>query len=87
MKDFAFQSNDKLIIKGLLNLAIKPNEDTRDLLNRIIETMEIIKESYSNYRNKVVAPHHNLNGGWTYQMGEKYKDNTVNNLMHFFKIN
>jgi len=33
---FAVQTNDKLIIKGLSNLAMKPTESTSDLLNRVM---------------------------------------------------
>jgi hypothetical protein len=35
---------NKLIMEGLLNLTMKPNEDTRDLLNWITDRMVIIKE-------------------------------------------
>lgn len=73
-------------MKGLSNLAMKPNEDMRDLINRITDTMVIIKESYSNYQNKVLCPHHDLNGGWLDATGEKYKSDTVNNLMNFLKM-
>jgi hypothetical protein len=50
--EFAGQSKAKLIIKGLSNITMKINQDTRDLINQIIGTMVIIKESYANYHTK-----------------------------------
>jgi len=41
---FTTQTNDKLIIRGLSNLAMKPTETMGELLNSITNTM-IIKES------------------------------------------
>jgi len=49
---FTTQSDDKHIIDGLSNLAMKPNESMGELLARIINTMVIIKESYAAYENK-----------------------------------
>jgi hypothetical protein len=46
-RQFATQSDNKLIINGLSNLAMKPSELTGELLARIINTMAIIKESYT----------------------------------------
>jgi hypothetical protein len=42
-KQFATQMDDKLIIDGLANLAMGPNETTEELLARITNTMVIIK--------------------------------------------
>jgi hypothetical protein len=49
---FTTQSDDKHIIDGLSNLAMKPNESMGELLARIINTMVIIKEIYAAYENK-----------------------------------
>jgi hypothetical protein len=46
------QSNDKLIVDGVANLAMKPGATTRDLLNRITNTMFIIKVSCNSYQKK-----------------------------------
>jgi hypothetical protein len=54
-RQFAKQSDDKLIVDGLFNLAMKPNESTGKLLARITNTMVIIKESNAAYENKVAA--------------------------------
>jgi hypothetical protein len=55
-KQFVTQTDDKLIIDGLSNLAMGPSETTGELLARITHTMVIIKESYAAYENKVKEP-------------------------------
>jgi len=85
-KEFAIKSNDKLIIEGLLNLTMRPNEDRRYLLNWITNTMVIIKESYSSYCNKPTTPHHDLKAGWSDATGRKLNVDTISNLMNFFKM-
>jgi hypothetical protein len=62
-KQFATQTDDKLIIGGLSNFAMGLNETTGELLARITNTMVIIKESYAAYENKVEAPPQDGNGG------------------------
>jgi hypothetical protein len=52
-REFAIQSNDKLIREGLSNLAMKSSKTTRKLLNRIVDTIVIIKEGYVDFQNKV----------------------------------
>jgi hypothetical protein len=46
-KEFAIQSNDKLIINFLANHAMNTSKTTWDLLNRLAKMMVIIKESYT----------------------------------------
>jgi hypothetical protein len=85
-RQFATQSDDKLIIDGLSNLAMKPNESTGELLARITNTMVIIKESYAAYENKVEAPQHNANGGYLDATATKWKNYSINKVMQFFKM-
>jgi hypothetical protein len=82
---FAFQSNDTLIIEGLSNLAMM-KELTCNLLNRVTNVMVIIKESYAAYQNKVQALLKNANGSYLTATAEKYKNNAVNNTIQFFKM-
>ncbi len=42
---FATQTDEKMIMEGLSNLAMKPGESTGELLARITNTMVIIKDS------------------------------------------
>ena len=46
---FATQTDEKMIMEGLSNLAMKPGESTGELLARITNTMVIIKDSYASY--------------------------------------
>jgi hypothetical protein len=71
---------------GLSNLAMKPKESMGELLARITNTMVIIKESYATYKNKVEAPHHDANGGYLDTTATKWKNDSVNNVMQFFKM-
>jgi hypothetical protein len=65
-RQFATQTDKKMIIEGLSNLAMKLSESTGKLLARITNTMVILKESYASYENKPAAPaHHDVNGGFT----------------------
>jgi hypothetical protein len=71
-RQFATQTDEKLIIEGLSNLAMKPYESTGELLARITNTMVIIKDSYTNYENKVAPPaHHDINGGYALDTATK----------------
>jgi len=84
---FAMQSDDKLIIDGHSNLAMKPNKSTGELLARITNTMVIIKESYMAYENKVAAPaNHDTNRGYLEATATKWRNDSVNNTMQFFKM-
>jgi hypothetical protein len=48
-QEYAVQNNDKLILEGLSNLAMKPNETTNKLLTRITRTTRVIRESFDDY--------------------------------------
>jgi hypothetical protein len=45
-----------LILEGLANLAMKPNETTNELLTRITRTTRVIKESYAENGGKIPYP-------------------------------
>jgi len=87
-KQFATQTDDKLIIYWLTNLAMGLNETTGELLARITNTMVIIKESYAAYENKVEAPPQDGNGGVGYldATATQWKNDAVNNMLQFFKM-
>jgi hypothetical protein len=48
---FATQTDEKMIMEGLSNLAMKPGNSTGELLARIRNKMVIIKDSYASYEN------------------------------------
>jgi hypothetical protein len=65
-RQFATQTDEKMIMEGLSNLAMKPGESTGELLARITNTMVIIKDSYASYENKPPAPaNFDVNNGFT----------------------
>ncbi len=82
---FMVQTNYKLKFKGFSNLAMKPTESTCNLLNRVTDTMVIIKESYAAYQNNVQAPLNNINNGYLTAIAKKYNNDAVNNAMQIFK--
>jgi hypothetical protein len=83
----ATQMDDKLIIKGLSNLAMRPNELTGTTLVRITNTMVIIKDSNVAYQNKVSALlHHDASGGCLDATATKWENDLVNNAVQFFKM-
>jgi hypothetical protein len=83
---FATQTDDKLLIDGLSNLAMKPNKSTSELPAQITKTMGIIKDSFAAYCNKVPASNHNANRGYLDATATKWRNNSVNNAFHFFKM-
>jgi hypothetical protein len=62
-QEYAVQTNNKLILEGLSNLAMKPNEMTNELLTRLTRTTRVIRESFYEYDAKIPYPHNDVNGG------------------------
>ncbi len=62
-QEYAVQTNNKLILEGLLNLAMKPNEMTKELLTPITRMTRVIRESFDEYDAKIPYPHNDVNGG------------------------
>jgi len=89
-KQFATQTDDNQIIDGLSNFAMGPNETTGELLARITNLMMIIKESYAAYDNKIPEPPTNAHGlghvGLLETTATQWKNNTVNKMLQFFKM-
>ncbi len=76
-----------MIIEGLSNLAMKPNESMGELLARITNTMVILKESYASYEIKPAAlPHHDVNGGFTMPTARRWRNEALNNATQFLKM-
>jgi hypothetical protein len=67
-----------------------PNETTGELLARITNTMVIIKESNVAYENKVPEPAMDAHGlgqvGFLEATATQWKNNTVKNMLQFFKM-
>jgi hypothetical protein len=84
-KQYAVQTNEKLIIEGLANLIMKSRENTCDLLNWVTDMMVIIKESYTNYQNKAATLVNDNGNRFTTATAEQWNRDTVN-VMQFFKM-
>jgi hypothetical protein len=85
-KQYAVQSNDKLIIQGLANLTMNPSENTWDLLKWVTDKMVSIKESFASYRNKAMTLVTDNCNGYMTATTEQLNRDTVNNVMQFFKM-
>jgi len=86
-RQFATQTDEKMIMEGLSNLAMKPGESTGELLARITNTMVIIKDSYASYENKPLAPaNFDVNNGFTMPVCRQWKDDAHNNAQQFLKM-
>ena len=86
-RQFATQTDEKMIMEGLSNLAMKLGESTGELLARITNTMVIIKESYASYENKPPAPaNFDVNNGFTMPVCRQWKDDVLNNTQQFLKM-
>jgi len=86
-RQFATQTDEKMIMEGLSNLAMKPGESTGELLARITNTMVIIKESYASYENKPAAPaNFDVNNGFTMPVCRQWRDDVLNNTQQFLKL-
>jgi hypothetical protein len=86
-RQFATQTDEKMIMEGLSNLAMKPGESTGKLRARITNTMVIIKDSYASYENKPPAPaNFDVNNGFTMPVCRQWKDDVLNNTQQFLKM-
>jgi hypothetical protein len=62
-QEYPVQTNERLILEGLVNLAMKPNEMTNELLTRITRTVSVTKESFADYGAITLDPHNDINHG------------------------
>ncbi len=60
-QEYAIQTNQRLILEGLANLAMKPNETTNELLTKITRMVRVIKESFADYGAITPDPHNDIN--------------------------
>jgi hypothetical protein len=69
-QEYTVQTNKRLILEGLANLAMKPSETTNELLTRITCTTRVIKKSFAEYGSVVTCM--NINSFKT-AFGKKHK--------------
>jgi len=85
--EYAVQTNERLILEGLANLAMKPNETMNELLTRITRTVRVIKESFENYGAITPDPHNDINHGISNQTFRTFKQQYTAMMFNFFKMN
>jgi len=86
-QEYAVQTNDKLILEGLSNLAMKPNETTNELLTRITRTTRVIRESFDDYEAKIPYPLNNQNDGISNHSFWRFLRQYDAMWINFFKMN
>jgi hypothetical protein len=86
-QEYAVQTNDKLILEGLSNLAMKPNETTNELLTRITRTTRVIRESSNDYDAKIPYPHNDVNGRISNYSFQRFLRQYDTMWINFFKMN
>ncbi len=86
-QEYAVQTNDKLILEGLSNLVMKPNEMTSELLTRITRTTRVIRESFDDYGAKIPYPHNDVNGGISNHSFRRFLRQYDAMWINFFKMN
>ncbi len=86
-QEYAVQTNHRLILEGLANLAMKPNETTNELLTRIPRTVRVIKEKFADYGAITPDPHNDINHGISNQTFRTFKRQYTNMMFNFFKMN
>jgi hypothetical protein len=86
-QEYAVQTNERLILEGLSNLAMKPNEMTNELLPRITRTTRVIKESFADYRGVTPHPHNDRNDGISNHAFWTFKKQYIAMMFNFFKMN
>jgi hypothetical protein len=86
-QEYAVQANERLILEGLANLAMKPNEMTNELLTRITRTVRDIKESFADYGAITPDPHNDINHGISNQTFRMFKRQYTAMMFNFFKMN
>jgi hypothetical protein len=86
-QEYAVQTNYKLILEGLSNLAMKPNETTNELLTRITRTTRVIRESFDDYDAKIPYPHNDRNDGISNHSFRRFLRQYDAMWINFFKMN
>jgi hypothetical protein len=85
--EYAVQTNKRLILEGLANLAMKPNETTNELLTQITRTVRVIKESFENYGAITPDLHNDNNHGISNQTFQTFKQQHTAMMFNIFKMN
>jgi hypothetical protein len=86
-QEYAIQTIERLILEGLANLAMKPNETTNEFLTRITRTTRVIKESFTDYGAITPDPRNDINHRISIQAFRTFKKQYMAMMFNFFKMN
>jgi hypothetical protein len=84
---YAVQTNESLILEGLSNLAMKPNETTNKVISRITDMIRVIKESFADFRGKIPEPLNDINEGISDKSFRTFLKRHNAMMFNFFKMN
>jgi hypothetical protein len=77
----------RLILEGLANLAMKPNETMNELLTRITQNTWVIKENFTDYGGITPYPPNDINHRISNQAFQTFKKQYTAMMFNFFKMN
>ncbi len=86
-QEYAVQTNERLILEGLANLAMKPSETTNKPLMRITNTTRVKKESFAEYRAITPDLLNNQNDGISNALFHQFKKQYTAMMFNFFNMN
>jgi hypothetical protein len=86
-QEYAVQTNERLILERLANLAMKPSETTNELLTRITCTTRLIKESFAEYGAITPDPLNDWNDSISNALFCQFKKQYTAMMFNFFKMN
>ncbi len=86
-QEYAVQTNERLILEGLSNLAMKPNETTNKVISQIMRTVRVIKESFYNFGGVIPYPHNNINGSISNNSFQAFMRQCNTMMFKYFKMN
>ncbi len=86
-QEYAVQTNERLILEGLSNLAMKPTETMNVVISRITRTVRVIKESFEDYGGVIPYPPNNRNDGISNHAFTMSMRQHNAMMFNFFKMN
>jgi hypothetical protein len=86
-QEYAVQTNERLILERLANLAMKPSEMMNELLTRITCTTRVIQESFTEYGGITPDPLNDRNDSISNHSFHNFKKQFTAMMFNFFRMN
>ncbi len=87
LQEYAVQTNERLILDRLFNLAMKLTETRKELISRIARTLRVIKESFKDYGGVTPYPPNDHNDGISNHTLRTFMRWHNAMMLNFFKMN